>query len=275
MNDAPSDGDDRASWLTRALPVIGLLAIAALAGAWRGALPGAYFLHGLAEAHAKRAARAYVEHAAERLNAFVRENDEAPRDSIVFIGSSTIERFALERFFPGKPCLNRGIRSESATLLRRFLEPRLPLARPAGIVVYTGSIDWRELRARGSERAEGSVATAGASEIETAARVRAVLEALQKRLPGVPIALIGVLPDRGTSSDAAARLKQLDDALASDAKQLGIAFVDVARPPITTPSGALARELSSDDMHLDDEGYRTLARWIVADGGDVGRLLAP
>jgi lysophospholipase L1-like esterase len=275
MNDATSDGDDRANRPARALAVIGFLAIAALAAAWRDVLPGSYFLHGLAEPHAERAARAYIEHAAERLNAFVRENDEAPRDSIVFIGSSTIERFALERFFPGKPCLNRGIRSESATLLLRFLEPRLPLARPAGIVVYTGSIDWRELRARGGERAEGFAVTGGASEIEAAARVRAVLDALQKRLPGVPIALIGVLPDRGTDSDAAARLMQLDDALANDAKKRGIAFVDVARPPITTPSGALARELSSDDVHLDDEGYRTLARWIIADAGDVGRLLAP
>jgi hypothetical protein len=70
-------------------------------------------------------------------------------------------------------------------------------------------------------------------------------------------------------------LKELDSALSSDARSRGIAFVDAARPPIAAPSGALAREMSVDDMHLDDDGYRTLARWIVAEGGDVGRLLAP
>jgi lysophospholipase L1-like esterase len=269
MSDTTDDGSERAEPLARALPILGLLAIAALAAAWVDALPGGYYLHGLAEPHRERAAREYFVHAADRLNAFVRENDEGAKDAegaIVFVGSSTIERFPLDRCFPGKHCLNRGIRSESAKLLLRFLEPRLPLARPAGIVVYTGSIDWRDLRAHGS----------GAdAETETAARVVAVLDALKERLPRVPIALIGVLPDRGTDAGAALRLKELNGLLARDARARGIAFVDAARPPIAAPSGALAREMSADDVHLDDDGYRTLAQWIIAEGGDAGRLLAP
>ena len=85
----------------------------------------------------------------------------------------------------------------------------------------------------------------------------------------------GVLPDRGTDAGAALRLEELNAMLARGARARGIAFVDAARPPIAAPSGALAREMSADDVHLDIDGYRTLARWIIAEGGDAGRLLAP
>ena len=79
-----------------------------------------------------------------------------------------------------------------------------------------------------------------------------------------------------------ARLAALDDALAAlaAARNPPAAFVPTLRPPLTSPTGSsstgpLAEDVSSDSLHLNRKGYGVLARWIVADGGDVGRLLAP
>jgi hypothetical protein len=33
--------------------------------------------------------------------------------------------------------------------------------------------------------------------------------------------------------------------------------------------------MSQDELHLSPEGYRVLARWLVTEGGEAGRALAP
>jgi lysophospholipase L1-like esterase len=251
--------------LLRALPFLGWAAIVCLALAWNDRLPGGYFLRRLVEPNSARDERALAEHAAQRLSRFARENASAPQDAIVFIGSSTIERFPLEECFPGKPCLNRGILSASAPLLERFLDTLLPSAPVAGIVLYTGSIDLRE-----------PGRSADTSQVDTVVtRVRSLLDRLAEKLPQTPIALIGVLPARRMVAGEVAALELLDERLSQLARERGIAFVVTARAPLSSPEGALAEELSADDLHLNERGYRALSAWILSDGGEVGRRLRP
>lgn len=249
--------------------------IAVLVASWNDLLPGSWFLQGLVEPHAERRARQRALHTVERVHEFVRENAQVPEDAIVFFGSSTIERFPLERLFPGKPCINRGIADASDATLARVLDDCLPRARLGGLVLYAGSVDFRE--------AERAADPAGCVD-------SGLHEAIDRAAFGVPQVWIGILPEREMSPARVAALAELNAANASLADQRShpirgvparpTAFVRVDRPPITTAggtsrAGSLAEEFSADGLHLDEGGYRHLAAWIETEGGEVGRLLAP
>lgn len=250
----------RGDAVARILPVLGLIALGLLALAWNDVLPGGYRLRTLVEPETAREARERARHAAERMRAFALENEHAAPGSVVFVGSSTIERFPLDSNFPGKPCINRGIASESARELADRVAGRLPRMNVGGLVLYTGAIDWREEGQRAGLVAE---------------RVELVLDRLRERAPGVPIALIGLLPERNMEPAEVARLSEANAALARLAQGRGIAFVSSLDTPITSRDGSLSEEFSRDDFHLDAQGYRYLARCILEEGGEVGRLLAP
>jgi lysophospholipase L1-like esterase len=251
--------------LLRVLPILGLVAITALALAWNDIVPGGRFLRGLVDSDVARSERELARHASERLRRFALENDRDHSGAIVFVGSSTIERYPLERCFPGKPCVNRGILSASAPMLERFLDPLLPPSSLAGIVLYAGSIDLRDPGESADERRVEAILP----------RLRSLLDALRREDPATPVAVIGVLPVRHMSADDVRSLARLDASLAAAARERGFAFVGTARAPIMTSSGALSEEYSADEMHLDERGYRILSDWIVEDGGEVGRRLLP
>lgn len=238
------------------LPVLALIALLA----WFDVIPGGWTLRGWVEPHSERRARRQAEYSARRLEEFAAENELVTPGSVVFLGSSTIERFPLRKCFPDRYCLDRGIGDETATELLARLDASLPSAPPAGLVLYAASVDFRR---------EGQPPEV----IE--ARVRAVVRRIRERFPGLPIALVGLLSERDARADFVARLRATNARLARLAGESGLAFVDTDRPPVSLPSGALSEECSADRLHLSEEGYRHLTRWLLEDGGEVARLLAP
>lgn len=244
---------------TIALAGAALVAAGALALAWIDVLPGGWTLRGWFIDRAARAARLQREHSAERLAVFAAENPTAPAGAIVFLGSSTIERFPLEEAFPGRPCLDRGIGNETALECRTRLEQSLPAAPPGGFVVYLASLDFRRERV---------------PPLEVARRAGLILDALRRRYPTAPIAQIGLLSERDANPDFVRRWRAANAALETAARRRGVAWITVDRPPITTASGALSPELSADRLHLAPAGYEVLAGWILQDGGALADLLA-
>ncbi|MFN0007134.1 MAG: GDSL-type esterase/lipase family protein [Planctomycetota bacterium] len=266
MNDPTLDGSTPArsiSFVDRAvavLPFAGLATVLLLALVWHDVLPGGWRLRFCFGPDARRQGLRDAAHLAERLEQFERENPTIAPGSILFLGSSTIERFPLEEAFPGKPCLNRGIANLPAGVLAANLAACIPPAPPAGVVLYAGSVDWR---------------ASGRDDAVLLDRVAAVVDATARELPGVPLLLLGLLPERGTPPDAVAALRRANERLAALASERSMAFLDPARPPIADPSGALSEDASTDLFHLNTEGYRHLAGWIAEEGGRVGALLAP
>lgn len=236
-----------------------LAGLAVLALAWHDVLPGGYRLRSYVASDAARQARENRRHARERWTLFDAENATMPAGAIAFVGSSTIERFPLAACFPAKLCANRGIAFESAAELAQRMPQTLP-ASPAGIVLYTGSIDFHE---------HGAEPHAIVRSLEIA------VHRIREHAPGVPIALIGVMPRRDMSTAELERLRTLIAALRSFAARSEAAYVDTLRPPLTSSRGDLAEEVSTDRYHLDARGYDQLARWILEDGGEVGQSLAP
>ena len=236
-----------------------LVLFVVLALAWIDVLPGGWTLRGWVTPHAVREARERAAHAAARREDFARERAGAPAGTVVFLGSSTMERFPLAEHFPGVRCLNRGIGSEPLPELLDRLEESLPRAAPAGAVLYMGSVDLR-YRGRDAER----IATLAAL----------VVEWLREGRPELPLAVIGILPEREATPEDVERLAAANAALATLCASADAAFVPTDRPPLTLRDGSLALEYSVDRLHLNDEGYRVLAGWLLSEGGPVGGLLA-
>lgn len=243
----------------------GALAALYILGAWSLGWPGGWSLRQALDPSDERRARSVAAHAQERLHTFASENERAPAGSIVFLGSSTIERMPLAELFPSRACLNRGLARAEVPLIVALLPRLLPRAPCAGFVVYAGSVDWREEHA--------SVETV----LERLARLLDALEAAQAR---APVALIGLLPDRDGGAADALTLAALDRGCAELARRASrlerpVAYVTTRREPLSSPDGQLSEGHSADDLHLDANGYRVLARWLVEDGGELARKLAP
>lgn len=182
---------------------------------------------------------------------------------VLFIGSSTIARFPLDDLFPDKPWRNLGKPDESAVLLRDRLA-KTDIPAPAGIVLYAGSIDFR-LEPHLSPK-------------EVRERVEAVVDDLLKRFPKLgmqAILLLEILPARKQTVAERDALDAVNRELAdlAAARHPDVKLLQTNRPPLVDQNGDLLESMSVDNFHLNEAGYRILAKWLQEDGGAVGQML--
>lgn len=236
--------------------MLGLAAAAAsaLALSWFDVLPGGYTLRGWVEPHPAREAREWREYREDRLAHF-REQDDVAMGAVAFLGSSTIERMPLEAF--AAPCVGLGIGMEPIAQLRDRLTVGLP-SDLAGIVLYLASIDFRR-------------------DLSSPARTRTIASEIFDRLeaerPGVPVVVIGILPEVGMADDLIQLLADTNAALADLCQSRGAAFVRTDRGPLRAANRSLAEDFTDDGLHLNQAGYQVLVRWLIEDGGATGAIL--
>jgi len=244
----------RKTWLQklRKLAVVsGVVLVALAAAAYKNVIPGGPELVDAYEALKNRG----------RLIAFRREAGSVAPGTVVFLGSSSVAIFPLDVYYPGRPWLNRGLGVESLVDLLERLDASLPVARPAGIVIFGGMNDLR------AEAADPAVIVD---------RMRRVIDAIAARFPGVAMAILEVTPVCTQTEHDRGRLHALNDGLSEVARAKGLAFVRTNRPPLVDGEGRLVPELARPDgKHLGLVGYGVLATWILEDGGAATAPLAP
>lgn len=247
--------------ILRSLALCGVLASAYGAGAWFDLLPGGWTLRScFADAAAADRSHASL-HVLERLRSFAAEDPAAARGAVLLLGSSTIERWPLEDSFPRKRVVDHGLADATLELQERVFDACLPYATPVGVVLYAGSLDLREPQ----EPVEQALA-----------RIPHLARRLRVRYgPALPITLLGILPARHMDEAAQKALAAANESLRVFARENALSFVPTARAPLAGADGCLPESLSVDEVHLDLEGYRVLTRWLLTEGGEAGRALAP
>lgn len=191
-----------------------------------------------------------------RLRVFA--NDAPPPDSIVFMGSSTIEFWDLSRSFPQSPVVNRGIGGEPiGALLDRLDAPGVLPRDTAGVVLYVGSVDFN---------------THGRPWEEVAAGVETVLSEVRRRRPRLPILVIPINPARDTTASRVKALAALTKHVRDHAASLDpvVHVIETDAAPLRAVSGALAEGASADNWHLNEVGYAELARRLTETAERVG-----
>lgn len=202
------------------------------------------------------AASARDEHRAARLEAFAEA--PSPRSGgVLFMGSSTVESFDLDRWFPGIDAVNRGIGDEPLALMRDRLGATLDATRPALVVLYAASADVRR------PTADGGAAFRPIGELEEA--LQGALEDTLAHPAVERVLLVGVLPERAPRPPVEDRVRAFHAAQERLAEALGprVGFVPTHRPPLVLEAGGWLDPASSrDTIHLGDAGYGALAVWL-------------
>ena len=192
---------------------------------------------------------------ANRKSFWARRTGDAGK--ILFVGDSIIGGWKLEKDFPGKPVVNRGIGGEvSRGLLFRFQEDVLDL-KPKAIVIHIGAND---LSADGP--IDGIVSN-----------YNLLLDQARTACPGTPVVVLAVLPHgipTGPKAPGAglaaylqkvnARIPLLNEQLAKLAEsKKDVVFVD-SYSPFLLPDGSLDESLfNADKVHPTDAGHTKLA----------------
>ena len=112
--------------LLRALAFCGVLGCAYGATAWFDCAPGGWRLRSYFEDPSARSARSISLHILERLRAFAAEEPGAARGAVLFLGSSTVERWPTAETFPNKRVLDHGLAGISLEREERLFDACLP-----------------------------------------------------------------------------------------------------------------------------------------------------
>lgn len=167
-------------------------------------------------------------------------NNPPPRDSVVFVGSSSIRRWTtLQNDFPGVQAINRGFGgSELADSV--FYADRIVIPyRPRIVVLYAGENDLN----------------AGKTPETVFADFKAFVAKVHGALPQTRIVWIAIKPSpsRAKIKDQVARTNAL---VAAECKRdPRLAYADVYTPMLTA-AGEMRPELFVQDMlHLNEAGY--------------------
>lgn len=165
---------------------------------------------------------------------------------VVFLGDSITDGWRMspsykEHFSRYAP-LNLGISGEyTQNLLWRIEHGALNGLSPKAVVVMIGVNNLG----------------GGFSAQQTAKGVRAVLAAVQGKLPGVPILLLSILP-AGESPDAELRKKIIEaDELIAKMQVPGVTVVNIGSI-LLEPDGTISKSILRDFLHPTEAGYARL-----------------
>lgn len=166
-----------------------------------------------------------------------------PKDAVLFVGSSSIRLWNLEKSFPQYATINRGFGGSQMSDVVRHAHRIVTPYQPRAIVLYEGDND---LNAKKTPET-------------VAADFAALLKIVRAQQPAVPLLVIGCKPSPSRWKLIEPQ-RELNRLLAELCEKDGRAtFVDIEKPMLGT-DGEPRKELFRDDMlHLNDAGYAVWA----------------
>ncbi len=172
----------------------------------------------------------------------------ADQDRVVFMGDSITEGWHLDKSFPGKPYINRGISGQtSSQMLLRFRQDVIDL-KPKVVLILAGTNDLAENTGPITlEQVEGNIISM--AQLSRANGIRAVMCSV---LPSARYWWHAGLPD------PAPRIAALNEWMKTYAAAKGYVYVDYYAA-MKDASGGLPNKFSADGVHPSAAGYAIMA----------------
>jgi len=170
---------------------------------------------------------------------------------VVFLGDSITDGWPLEKYFPGKNYVNRGIGGQTTPqMLVRFREDVINL-QPAVVVILAGTND-----------IAGNTGPMSLEEIE--ANYASIAELAKAH--GIRVVFSSILPvhnytERSTNmylQRPMAKIRELNRWLQVYCKANGLVYLDYFSAT-TDDAGFLKKDLAEDGLHPNAEGYSIMA----------------
>jgi len=175
----------------------------------------------------------------------------ATEDRVVFMGDSITDIWKLDKYFPGKPYVNRGIGGQTTPQMLIRLRPDVIDLQPKVVVILAGTND-----------IAGNTGPMTLGEIE--ANLKTMVEL--SRVHGIHIVLSSVLPVNDYTERSKmffplrspAQILELNRWIKDYAAQNGCIYLDYFSPMVDD-KGLLKRDLADDGLHPNDSGYAIMA----------------
>lgn len=192
-----------------------------------------------------------------------RDQQEPPREGgIVFVGSSSIVRWDLEKSFPGVGAINRGFGGSQLADSVAFAERVVIAYRPRLVLLYAGDNDLAQ----------------GKEPEQVFADYQAFVGKVHAALPEARIVYLAVKPSikRWSIVDKGRAVNEMIAQFARGDQRLE--FADVAGPMLGEDGRPRTELFVTDGLHLSAAGYELWSRIVapyLEQAGSRGRAAAP
>lgn len=168
------------------------------------------------------------------------KKDSPPADPVLFVGSSSIRMWDLDKSFPELNTLNRGFGGSTIADSIHFFDRIIKPYNPKLIVVYAGDNDMAK-------------SPKGLTPKEVLADFKTLAAKIESSLPGTPLIYIAIKPSIKRKK-LWPEMKQANDLIATYcAQKPNLVFADIAKPMLDQ---SLSPDLfKADGLHLTDKGY--------------------
>lgn len=167
------------------------------------------------------------------------QKNTAPRDAILFVGSSTIRLWKTADAFPELPIVNRGFGGSTIADVNRYADRIVFKYKPRTIVFYAGDNDL----------------AAGRSPDRVVSDFQAFATSVHDRLPAARLVYLGIKPSVARwqlwpkMEEVNARIR----AILRENPQF--TYIDTAPPLLGADGRPDARNFLGDGLHMNDRGY--------------------
>lgn len=201
-----------------------------------------------ATASAKPAATPAADRWETAIRAMEAEDQKAPpaKGGIVFVGSSSIRLWDVQKSFPDLRVLNRGFGGSQMADAVRYADRIVTPYQPSVVVLYAGDNDL----------------AAGKSPAQVLEDFRQFVTKVHAALPNTRIVYLGIKP-------SLARWKLIDKVRAANelvrefaARDPRLVFVDVEKPMLGPDGKPRAELFLRDGLHLNAKGYQVWAELL-------------
>jgi lysophospholipase L1-like esterase len=162
-----------------------------------------------------------------------------PAGEIVFVGSSSIRLWDVQRYFPDLKIINRGFGGSQLSDAVRYAERIVTPYQPRIVVVYAGDND----------------IYAGATSEQVTISFEQFVRLVRARVPGVRIVFIGIKPSL-RRWDVIERTRLANELIRAYAEHDdGVAFVDVDQAMLGWDERPRPELFVADGLHMTPAGY--------------------
>jgi lysophospholipase L1-like esterase len=173
---------------------------------------------------------------------------EPPRQrGIVFVGSSSIRMWKLQKSFPDLPIVNRGFGGSEICDSLFFFDTLVAKHRPKVVVFYAGDND----------------IAAGKSAKQVLADFRSFVKLMKEKLPEARLVYIAIKPSIARwelAGEMVEANRRIAAACETDKRRLG--FVDVWGPMLSEDGKPRKELFLKDGLHLNEAGYRLWTKLV-------------
>jgi len=170
-----------------------------------------------------------------------------PKEGILFLGSSSIRMWDLDRWFPGMDAINRGFGGSEIADSTHFADRIVLPYAPEVIVFYAGDNDI----------AGGKKARVVAEDFKTFAKT------VWEHLPETRIVYIAIKPSIARWSLVEEMRKANQRILTYCATEERLTFVDVDTPMLGEDGKPRPTLFGKDGLHLSDAGYALWTKLVM------------